>query len=423
MEAHRKIALFGAGLLALAGCVKKPVTPAGPKPPPVQAKDKTPSVTPQVSVPTPSASARTAEDDFARGVQLADTNPEEAIEAFRKAIVQNPRLFVAEYNLAVLYEHKGDNGAAEQHYRACLQESSDYAPALGNLINLLVRRGEGRRALEAAQAAVAKNPQRLDLRALKAKALVASGDPRSAISEAKAILREDEKNVGAMMLLANVYFGQGKNELTAHILRQSLKIDPDNPEAHHLLGHALVALDEKAKALQSFQKAIELRRDFPEALNSLAVMLLQTGDVGRALNYLEDAVKIAPTFREAHLNLGNAYRKSGEVAKAKASYERVLELQRGSPDAYYNLALLYLDHEMPDAPDEIRRLEVALEYFKRYRDAKASLASDDPATRYVSDAYRKLAQLRKTQKIKLERDRLKKLKKEMEGQKLQMGGK
>jgi tetratricopeptide (TPR) repeat protein len=422
MEARRQVALAFAALAALSACAKKPAVPAaaptpgpaGPQVPPLP-RPATPGPPPESRI---LALARDAQGAFSRGVAMADGDPSRAIEAFKQAVGLNPKMHIAHYNLGVLYERIGDDALAERHYRECLRSAGDYAPALHNLVNLLLRRGQPSRAVEVASEAAAKHPARLDLRHLKVKALSAAWQVAAATQEAKAILREDEKNVGAMLALAGIYYGQGKYELAAHACRQALKVDPENPSAHHRLGHALLKLGEKAKALESFQKAVELKRDFPEALNSLGMMLLESGDVGRALNYLEEAVRLSPNFVAALLNLGNAYRKGGDLQRAKSSYERVLQLRPGFADALYNLALLYLDHPMPDAPDEIRRIEVALGFFSRYRDAAGRLRPDDPASRYVFEASRKLEQLRKAEARRLERERLKKLKQEMEGRKL-----
>jgi Flp pilus assembly protein TadD len=363
-----------------------------------------------------------AAEAFARGVQLADSEPTLAIASFQQSVEADPKQFIAHYNLGVLHERIGDDLRAEQHYLDCLRVAGDYAPAVGNLVNLYLRRGDLVKAVAVARDAAEKRSERLDLRNLLVKALLAVGRRQEAAQEAKAILREDEKNVGAMVLLATVYFEQGKFELSAHALRMALKVDPENPEAHHRLGHALLALEEKARAREAFQKAVELRRDFPEALNSLAMVLLSEGDVGRALNLLEEAVRLSPGFLAARLNLGNAYRKAGDLGRAKAAYEKVLKLRSAHPEALYNLALLYLDHPMPDATDEIRRLEVALEYFGRLRQTPGG-DTDATAKRYAADAGRKLAQLRQERERREARERLKKLRQDLEGQKLRMGGK
>jgi Flp pilus assembly protein TadD len=435
METRRQVmrASRGFGLallvLALAACPKKQATPppATPKGPSVATPGRPTSPTGPIQPAGPSAAPATPEqaalEAFARGLQLVDADPKLAIDAFREAVQSNPKMHVAFYNLGVLQERVGDDNAADKNYSDCLAIAADYAPAVGNLTNLLIRRGDLRRAVRLTADLGARFPARLDLRAYFVKALVADGEYDKALREAKAILREDEKNVGAMVALSAIYYSQRKFELAAHAMRLALKIDPENPDVHHRLGHALLAQGEKKAAKESFQKAVELKRDFPEALNSLAMLLLEEGDTGRALNYLEDAVRLSPSFVAARMNLGNAYRKSGDVARAKAEYERVLALRPRFADAIYNLALLYLDHPMPDAPDEVKRLEVALGYFGQYRDAKGRLAPSDPATRYFTEASRKIVQLRKAEEKRRERERLKTLKKEMEGTKVNLGGK
>lgn len=388
---------------------KQPVGPTAPLQP----------TTPSVAT-TPEQAALEA---FARGLQAVDTEPKLALEAFREAVKLNPKLHVALFNIGVVLERLGDDAAAEKHYRGCLDLAGDYAPAVMNLANLLLRQEQNTAALALTSQTASKYPTRLDLRSYYVKALVAARQYRKAIEVAKAILREDEKNVGAMMALSSIYYSEKKFELAAHAMRLALKIDPENPDVHHRLGHALLALGEKKAAKDAFLASVKLKPDFPEALNSVSMLLLEEGDAGRAMGYLEEAVRLSPSFVAAHQNLGNAYRKSGDVVRAKAEYLRVLQLRPKESDAVFNLALLYLDHAMPDAPTPIKRLEVALEHFGRYRDLRGRLPPSDPANRYIAESSRKLVQLRRAEEKKRERERLKAVKKDLEGKKLNLGGK
>ncbi|WNZ64026.1 tetratricopeptide repeat protein [Myxococcus sp. MxC21-1] len=138
-------------------------------------------------------------------------------------------------------------------------------------------------------------------------------------------------------------------------------------------------------------------------------MLNEAQDYEAAVTELEAAVRAAPDFASARLNLGNAHRGQGNFARARAEYEQVLMLMPRTADAYFNLAILYLDVE-PPGMEPLKRYKTALTHFDNYQ---ARGGRDDRIPQYVKDA-RKLID---REERRLEREQKDQLRKAAEAQK------
>lgn len=68
--------------------------------------------------------------------------------------------------------------------------------------------------------------------------------------------------------------------------------------------------------------------------------------IASAKTKFEKATKLDPDNAEAHYNLGNVYEELGKLEQAKAEYE--ISVQGGLPDAYNNLARLYILNQQSD---------------------------------------------------------------------------
>jgi DNA-binding transcriptional MerR regulator len=113
--------------------------------------------------PTPVASEAPAADDwFARGLTLEDTNPEQALSAYQHAAEAEPDNSAPWINWGRLLHAQGKTGEAAQVYRQALQHLGPEPLLLFNQGVLLEDLGETRAALEAYQGALAEDPQLAD---------------------------------------------------------------------------------------------------------------------------------------------------------------------------------------------------------------------------------------------------------------------
>jgi tetratricopeptide (TPR) repeat protein len=117
----------------------------------------------QTSSPPPSVPQTPAVSDwFSQALELEETNPVEALSAYRRAAEQQPDNSGAWINWGRLLHAMGRTGEAAEVYRRALQQVGPEPLLLFNQGVLLEDLGETRAALEAYQGALAEDPDLAD---------------------------------------------------------------------------------------------------------------------------------------------------------------------------------------------------------------------------------------------------------------------
>ena len=106
--------------------------------------------------------AASAEEWFRRGCELEGTSPEEAAEAYRRAIALDARHADAHINLGRLVHESGDAESAQAHYRQALASRPTDATAAFNLGVALEDLGRLTEALAAYENSLALDPGNAD---------------------------------------------------------------------------------------------------------------------------------------------------------------------------------------------------------------------------------------------------------------------
>jgi tetratricopeptide (TPR) repeat protein len=127
----------------------------------------------------------TAEEWYGWGCELEATAPEEAAEAYRRALALDPRHADAHVNLGRLLHESGDAESAGEHYRRALDCRPDDATAAFNLGVALEDLGRPREALAAYENAVALDPGNADAHYNAASLCERLGQPADALRHLK----------------------------------------------------------------------------------------------------------------------------------------------------------------------------------------------------------------------------------------------
>ncbi|MGK0357913.1 MAG: tetratricopeptide (TPR) repeat protein [Bradymonadia bacterium] len=360
---------------------------AAPQAPPSDATDPA-----ETEEPTMTPAQEAGLDRLAEGRRaVADGELETAAARFNDALSADPQLADAQYNLGVLAEWRGDKRGARREYDAALSIDPEFEPAVTAIANMILRTKDLNGALAYTQQQLARKPQSLALRnAVNRVQLQFAGRGAQVIADTKKILRADEKNVPAMLNLAEAYYQQGKHELAIAILGNAKVLAPQNPEIRARAALAHQALGEDLRARMVLEEAVALPGGATaEVHNNLGLVYHAAGDYQGAAEQYEFALARWPDMIAAQINLGNSLKGQQRYTDAVKALLKALKLDPNSPDAYFNLGILYLDGDIP-AIDPQRRFEKAVTYFERYKTLRRGKVTEDPVDEYIAEAQRRI---------------------------------
>ncbi len=374
--------------------------PAEPAPQPAPAAAAEPAPAPQKGPPgeadrrrspdgidddTPLPNAGSAaRQAFDQATQTARTNPAAAVQQFLDAAGKTNYFYAAYFNAGAAAEAAGDAGAAERNYRAALKERPDYGPALINLYLLLRNLGRAQDADRTIDDALAKHGDRAGPHVAAAMRHYVNRRKAKVKEEALAAIRIDERQVPAMQLMAAVFFEEGRYETARFALENALRLEPGNALLHLELGHVLIKLDEEKRALTEFATASALRPDVAEAHSNYGVLVLRAGDADKAVEAFRKVTALKPNSAVARMHLGNGLRAQKHYEEAAAAYQQALQLDPNLHKVHFNLAIMYLDNEVPGL-DFLARLKKSQEEFGIFK--KTGEVTEDLASRI--DDYEK----------------------------------
>jgi tetratricopeptide (TPR) repeat protein len=124
---------------------------------------------------------RSADEWFELGCELEATAPNEARDAYRRALELNPAHADAHVNLGRLLHEAGAPQAAIEQYRAALEADGSHATAAFNLGGALEDLGRRRDAIAAYQKAIAADPDFADAHYNLSRLYEKSGKKQAAI--------------------------------------------------------------------------------------------------------------------------------------------------------------------------------------------------------------------------------------------------
>jgi tetratricopeptide (TPR) repeat protein len=124
---------------------------------------------------------RSADDWFELGTELEATAPNEARDAYRRALELNPAHADAHVNLGRLLQEAGATQAAVEQYRAALDADARHATAAFNLGAALEDLGRRREAVAAYQQAITADPDFADAHFNLSRLYERSGKKQAAI--------------------------------------------------------------------------------------------------------------------------------------------------------------------------------------------------------------------------------------------------
>ena len=316
-------------------------------------------------------------------LDLADKQPAAARARFEKVLERNPKHTGAMMALAEITARSGAKPAETTAWldKATAADPSDLTPRL-LLIDHLMASGEPKRALAAAQAALAALPDNLEVLDRLGRAQLALNDTQQAITAFNKLAQLSPKSPLPQLRLAEAYGLARNNTAMAQAVRKAAEIAPKAVPV--LQAQVMLAMTE-GKPAQALAAARTLQAERPdEALGFVlegdvearqknwdnaaaalrkALAKPQTGDAAQRLHGVllaarkqAEADKFAADWRKGHpqdaafvQHLADAAMASGNPAAAETLYQQVLEKSPTNPLTMNNLAYTLALQKKPGA--------------------------------------------------------------------------
>jgi Flp pilus assembly protein TadD len=321
-----------------------------------------------------------------KGVQAAkDGMRDVAIAQLREAIVIDPNLWEARYDLGIVLANAGDLAPAEEQLAAAHKLAPDSQEIAAGLAEVRRRRGEHKSAAEGLADFVHDHPNAVDARTLYVAALRESGQIDKAIAEAREVLVRKPADASALAELALAHLAKGEKEAAALLSKQALDANPNSAVAHRATGLLDLQNGDDAEAFAEFRKASQADpRDTTSRLN-MGVVLLKAGAYAKAGEQYREILKVSPDDTEAQVGLAAALRGEADaqhpqrLEEARQLLEKVIAANSHDTSALFNLGVLYADY--------LKQPAKAAPLFKSFlSDAPSDHPLRAEAERYVSAA-------------------------------------
>jgi tetratricopeptide (TPR) repeat protein len=153
--------------------------------------------------------------------------------------------------------------------------------------------GDGEAALDAADRAVAAEPQNEWGHRLRASALLLLGRPRDAIAAARQAIQLEPGNWAGHLLLG-LAAAPEHHRLSRAAFRRAAALAPMEPEVPFVRGQMLFALGANRRARRAYRETVRIDPQHAGALEGLAAIAMSEGRLGQSLRYVRSAAAAAP---------------------------------------------------------------------------------------------------------------------------------
>jgi Tfp pilus assembly protein PilF len=264
---------------------------------------------------------------------VAKSNPEEAVQAYRRAIELQPKEAEPHLSLGQLFESEKKFADAEKQYREAASLDPHSADAVTGLANVCMRAGRFPEAEDYLRKLIAQQPGSAADHIQLGRVLAAEGKMDSGIAELKAGTKLAPQDEAARLDLAQLCTKAGKNELAESEYRALLTLHPDDAELHRRLGESLLSEKKFAEAQQEFTAAVRLKADLGEAYGGLAFAAGENKNYALVIQALDARAKLLPEVPITHFMRASAYDHLRDFKKAAQNYRLFLNGANGKyPD-------------------------------------------------------------------------------------------
>lgn len=206
---------------------------------------------------------------------------EEAISAYRQAIVLRPKYRAAQNNLALTLAEAGRQDEAEGIYRSLVEKDPKYVPGWINLGKLLTSKRAYDEAIKMYQRALSLRPN----------------------------------HSGALLDLGVTYARSGRLDEAVATYQKLLSSRPRYTSAWYNLGLAQEASGRPAEAIKAYQEALAVDDEHAGSLRKLAALKAAAGQLPEAALLYENLLDLSPGDHATRLAFAEVLSRQGDAAR------------------------------------------------------------------------------------------------------------
>lgn len=311
-------------------------------------------------------------------------NYDEAVKAFRSALIHNPKNVNAKLGLSEALVAKGDTAIDNNNADAALasyQEAKTLDPgnaaAAAGLGSVYETQDKTDLALQSYEEAIKLNPNLKEIYAPLGAIYYEKGE----ISKADEYLSKAAPSEQTQYLLGMIRYKQNRDNEAVAALKKSLEIKP-SAEAHYYLGEVYDRMNLETQSIAEYNEAIKMNTEYTEAYFDLGAAYYNRGRYEDAIATLEKAVVKNNNSPEANQIRSNGYETLGDAYRQLKKYKEA--------EGNYNIAIGYIDRTARQTKDPKGTAELySKQGFVQGRLMKwgAAINSLESATKSSPDAY------------------------------------
>jgi tetratricopeptide (TPR) repeat protein len=264
---------------------------------------------------------------------VEDKDPDQAIEAYRRAAALQPKDPEPRLSAGLLLEKQNKFADAEEQYKQALALDPASSDALVGLANIYMRGRRFPEAEEYLKKVVSQRPNDPVAYIQLGRVLAADQKYDDAIAELQAGLKLAPNDPSAQRDLAQIYLDAGKFPEAEALYRTLLATQTQDPDLHYRLGQTLMKLKKFSDAEQEFLAAVKFKPDWGAAYGDLAVAANENQNYAMAIRALDARAKFLPEIPVGYFLRATAYDHLRDYHQAAANYHLFLQVANGNyPD-------------------------------------------------------------------------------------------
>jgi tetratricopeptide (TPR) repeat protein len=286
--------------------------------------------------------------------------------------------------------NNGDLTGAEALFDQALEIDPAFTPAMMQLAQLHLRKGDMNETQRYLRLAIDLNPDSEEFRAeftrineintlmAEGSRAMNNGSYEDAFNAYKSVYDNFPYFPEAAYSLGLVKFREKDFEGAADWFNKTLEINPDHENARAAIanvarntfndGNITYRRGDLEGALAAYRKVLVIDGSFYQALYQIGVIETRMGNLSEAISAYNMALEINPDFYRGWYALGLALNKNNETENALSAFEKSIELNPGYTKAYGSIGEIHHNNKEYDKAIDILRTAIQVDgtYAKAY---------------------------------------------------------